>query len=128
MNEVQIKEIIDVELQRMAWRLQYHGRKAAKQYPFTFDFTRQESFEDEIIDELNVKDILSLIDKESGRKIIHSLYVEDKSAKKVSVEMNISVQGVNKWKRKTLEDLRKKISPNYFSKLELEKNRRYLKY
>jgi len=72
----------------MAWRLQYHGRKATKQYPFTFDFTRQESFEYEFIDELNIKDILSLID----------------------------------------EDLRKKISPDYSSKLELEKNRQQLNH
>ncbi|WP_440116850.1 RNA polymerase sigma factor [Paenibacillus sp. QZ-Y1] len=105
MNELQIKDIIDIELKRMAWRLQYHGRKAAKQYPFTYDFTRQESFEDEIIDELNVEDILSLIDKVNGRKIIHSLYVEDKSVKEISEEMNISVQGVNKWKKKNTMDI-----------------------
>ncbi|WP_427180356.1 RNA polymerase sigma factor [Paenibacillus sp. TC-CSREp1] len=124
MNEPQIKDIINVELKRMAWRLQYYSRKAAKQYPFTFDFTRQESFEDEIIDELNVEYILNLIDNDSGRKIIHSLYVEDKSTREVSEEMNISVQGVNKWKRKTLEALRKKISSNYSTKLKLEKTMR----
>lgn len=116
MNELQIKDVIDAELKRMAWRLQYHARKTAKQYPFTYDFTRQESFEDEIVDELNVKDMLNMIDKGNGKKIVYSLYVEEKSAKEVSAEMNMTVQAVNKWKRKTLEDLKKKISHNYSSK------------
>ncbi|MEF3355810.1 hypothetical protein PV403_22010 [Paenibacillus sp. GYB006] len=116
MNELQIKDVIDAELKRMAWRLQYHAKKAARQYPFTYDFTRQESFEDEIVDELHVKDMLNMIDKGNGKKVVYSLYVEEKSAKEVSAEMNMTVQAVNKWKRQTLEDLKKKVSHNYSSK------------
>ncbi|WP_442950925.1 hypothetical protein, partial [Paenibacillus sp. An7] len=73
MNELQIKDVIDAELKRMAWRLQYHAKKAARQYPFTYDFTRQESFEDEIVDELHVKDMLNMIDKGNGKKVVYSL-------------------------------------------------------
>lgn len=105
-----IQETINKEIQRIAWRLQYYAKKDSHQYPFTYDFTREESFEDEVLLKLYIQDIMSLINKKEGKKVIHSLFLEGKSVKEISAEMKISVQAVNKWKRKTLQDLKQKIS------------------
>lgn len=105
-----IQEAINKEIQRIAWRLQYYAKKESNQYPFTYDFTREESFEDELVLKLFVRDIIKLIKKKEGQNVINSLYLEGKTIKEISAEMNISVQAVNKWKRKTLLDLKERIS------------------
>lgn len=105
-----IEEKINKEIQRIAWRLQYHAKKESHQYPFIYDFTREESFEDELLLKMYVQEIICLIPKKVARKVICLLFLEEKSAKEISDEMNISVQAVNKWKRKTLEGLKQKIS------------------
>lgn len=105
-----IKETICKEIQRLAWRLQYYARKEMNQYPFTYDFTREESFEEQLLLKLYIQELMNSIRKGSGKKVIYSLFFEGKTVKEISTDMKISVQAVNKWKRKTIQELKGNIS------------------
>ncbi|SDM41866.1 Sigma-70, region 4 [Paenibacillus sp. OK060] len=75
-----------------------------------YDCNSIESFEGHSISKFYVQDILNLISTDIGRKIIRSIYIEGKSEKEIALELNISQQAVNKWKRKSLKLISAKLT------------------
>lgn len=99
------------ELQRVAWRLQYHVRNKRKRecawiedkQPHHFPFERVER-------DILIQQLLDAIESDLGRKVIHGLYIQDLTETQLAQQLKISQQAVNKWKRKTLRLLSQKMS------------------
>ncbi|KGP77464.1 MULTISPECIES: sigma-70 family RNA polymerase sigma factor [Paenibacillus] len=105
------KEQCRSELKKMAWRLQYRSKVTAnKEFGMVFDITTIDSFENDSISRIHVEEIFALIPSDVGKKVIHDVYLCGKSEKEVSADLQISQQGVNKWKKKTLSFLSTKLS------------------
>jgi len=45
-----------------------------------------------------------------GKKVIYEIYINDKTEAQVAQELHISQQVVNKWKRKMIRELSRKIT------------------
>ncbi|NUU54792.1 sigma-70 family RNA polymerase sigma factor [Paenibacillus taichungensis] len=105
------KDMYSSELKKIAWRLQYRCKVSAnKEFGMVFDINSIESFESSSVSKFFVQDIFNLINNEVGKKIIHAIYLDGKSEKEVALELQISQQAVNKWKKKTLKMLSMKLS------------------
>lgn len=104
-----LKDSLEKEFKRRMWRLQYYERKSSGKIFVKYENMIQEPVDIKVIEELNIEYILDLIPRERARNIIYSIYIQEKSIKEISVELNISVQAVNKCRRKTLEFLKMKI-------------------
>lgn len=106
-----IQERYRAELKKLAWRLQYRCKVTSnREYSMVFDLNSIESFENQCVSNFHVQEIFQLIPNEVGKKVIHSIYLEGKSEKKVADELNITQQAVNKWKKKTLKMLSVKLT------------------
>ncbi|WP_236570686.1 sigma factor-like helix-turn-helix DNA-binding protein [Paenibacillus sp. An7] len=93
------------EVYRIGWRLQYHEKKQRKQELSLFNGTPEASYRTDNWDSrILVKDLLLTLPKQ-GRTILYKLYVEDLIEKEVALQLNMSQQAVNKWKRKMLQQL-----------------------
>lgn len=75
-----------------------------------YDTSAIDSFEDDAISRIYIEEICSLIPSDVGKRIIRDVYLCGKSEKEISADLKISQQGVNKWKKKSLELLSKKLS------------------
>lgn len=104
-----LKAKFEKEFKRRSWRIQYFERKLYKKIIIKYDDMIQEPVDIKVIEELNINYILSLIPTERAKNIIYGVYIQEKSIKEISIELNISVQAVNKCRRKTLDFLKKKI-------------------
>ncbi|GGH63738.1 hypothetical protein GCM10008014_41430 [Paenibacillus silvae] len=105
------KERCRSELQKMAWRMQYRSKVTRnREFGMVYDSSTINSFEDDAVSRMYVEEICSLIPSDVGKRIIHDVYLSGKSEKEISADLQISQQGVNKWKRKTLKILSKKLS------------------
>ncbi|WP_211747172.1 sigma-70 family RNA polymerase sigma factor [Paenibacillus sp. Marseille-Q4541] len=101
------------ELKRIAWRLQYRARaERQRELPLKTDilFITGTSPEQEIESKMFVEYILGLIPSDTGQKVIRLFYLEDRSEAEIASKLNISQQAVNKWRRKTIQSLSKKMS------------------
>lgn len=99
------------ELQRVAWRLQYNVRNTRKR-ECTWSDSIQPYFVpvEQINNRILVEQLLHEIQPEIGRKVIHGLFIKDKTEAQLAKELQISQQAVNRWKRKTLHLLSQKMS------------------
>jgi DNA-directed RNA polymerase specialized sigma subunit len=102
-------------LRQAAWRLQYKVRiQRAREYIVSFDHeTGTSSFDTELISDMFVKELLGEIPWEKSRYIIQRIVIEGLTEKEVAIELHITQQGVNKWKRKGLEFIRNNLSHSY---------------
>lgn len=102
-------------LRQAAWRLQYRVRiQRSREYIVSFDHEiGTSSFDTELISDMFVKELLEEIPWEKSRYVIQRIVIEGLTEKEVAFELHITQQGVNKWKRKGLEILRKNLSRSY---------------
>lgn len=109
-NEISL-ELCRTLLRRSAWRLQYKIRTQQNKESFSiYDYQgHDKSFEDEIISQIYVKELLSKIPWEKSRIIIQKVIIEEKTEKEVALELKISQQAVSKWKIKGLNLLRQNL-------------------
>lgn len=99
------------ELQRHAWRLQYQvRRKHRRECHFLEESHPIHSSMECVIDLIYVEQILDEIPSNIGKKIIHDLFIQDKTESQLARELSISQQAVNKWKRKMIHLLSQKLS------------------
>ncbi len=96
---------IRILLRRAAWRIQYKTR-TLQQKECTMIFENQahdNGFEDEILSKFYVLELLDSIPSERCRFIIKRTIIDGMTEKEVAKELNITQQGVSKWKKKGLE-------------------------
>ncbi|NGZ75164.1 sigma-70 family RNA polymerase sigma factor [Saccharibacillus alkalitolerans] len=99
------------ELERAAWRERYYQRKKAAREIAWSDSGRENEQADpgEFEAECAMREYLELIPFDNGRKVMRALYAEGKTEAAAAAELRISQQGVSKWKRKSLEHLRRTL-------------------
>lgn len=100
------------ELKRIAWKIQYKAKVTSKhELPLKSEnVSRAANFQNEVDRKLYVEYLINSIPTDIGRKIIFEIYINEKTEVQVAKELNISQQGVNQWKRKTLKYLCQKMS------------------
>lgn len=98
-------------LKRAAWRLQYKMKTQnyRESMPLLENAYVDTRFESEIISMLYIKELLNTIKSPKEKYIITRIFIQGATEKKVSEELGISQQGVNKCKRKVLKNLRMKM-------------------
>ncbi|MFC0212219.1 RNA polymerase sigma factor [Paenibacillus chartarius] len=102
-------------LKRIAWRLQYQEKKRRKRERvtspehFLFYGNRTCSFQDPLSD-IRVQELLHLVTSDTAKEILRKSYLEDKTEKDIAIEMQISQQAVNKWKKKGLMSIRRTLA------------------
>ncbi len=102
-------------LRRAAWRLQYKARtQQLKECYLLFESQIHDSgFEAEILSKVYIKELLDTIPWEKCRFVIQRTILDGMTEHEVARELNITQQGVNKWKRKGLELLRQTLIDSY---------------
>lgn len=100
------------ELQRTAWRVAYHQRERYRKERIGIEIESlsrpAESCSHEIEQELT--EYIELIPFDKGRQVMQSIFMEGKTEAETAEHMQISQQGVSKWKRKSLEHLRQTLN------------------
>lgn len=99
------------QLMRAAWRMQYHNRfRMNRELPIAAaEGSGAGEADEQTLSVLYVQEVLLGIPSDSGRSVMRKLIVEGKSEKEVSRELGISQQAVSKWKRKSVETLRRQM-------------------
>ncbi len=117
---MQTNDSISVEnyrklLRRAAWRLQYKARmQQSKECYLLFDNQLHDSgFETEILSSVYIKELLNSIPWEKCRYIIRKTVIDGVTEQEVARELNMTQQGVNKWKKKGLELLRQTLTDSF---------------
>jgi DNA-directed RNA polymerase specialized sigma subunit len=102
-------------LRRAAWRIQYKARtQQSREYHMVFESQAYDSgFEAEILSKFYVKELLDTIPWEKCRFILQRTIIDEMTEKEVAVELHITQQGVNKWKKKGLELLKQNLMDSY---------------
>ncbi|WP_159888572.1 sigma factor-like helix-turn-helix DNA-binding protein [Paenibacillus puerhi] len=97
------------ELYRFAWRIQYHLRKQRKCELLCFDDEQLGSeLELDLVGNLHIEELIASIDSPKARYIVRRIYMDGMTEKEVAKELNITQQAVSKWKKKSLESIRRK--------------------
>jgi len=102
-------------LRRAAWRIQYKNRiKKFRECQMLFeDQAFDTGFETEILSKIFVEKLLSTIPWEKSRFIIEKIIIEGMTEKEVAYELQITQQGVNKWKKRGLDLLRENLMNSF---------------
>lgn len=92
-------------LRRAAWKIQYKARiKQMRECQMFFEDQAYDiGFETEIISKIFVENLLSTIPWKKCRFIIERTIIDGIPEKEVAYELQITQQGVNKWKKRGLE-------------------------
>lgn len=99
------------ELKRIGWRVQYKEKIKNKKEIINQDFLfLTTNFTNKVDNEIFINGLLSNLSSDVGRKIIEAIYIEGVTEKQVAKQLNMSQQGVNKWKRKMLKELSQMIN------------------
>ena len=111
-NEDISAEVCRKLLRRAAWRIQYKTRiQQTRECGILFDNQVYDcSFETEILSQIYVNELLQTIPWEKCRFIIQRTVIDGKTEKEVAYELQITQQGVNKWKKKGLELIRQNLA------------------
>lgn len=104
-------------LKRIAWRLQYRAKcQRKKEITIAPDNVLYSSFKNQtdLLSKLYVEELVGLIPSDNARRVIKKIYIEDKTEKVVALELNMTQQAVNKWKKRGLSMIyQKMISHKY---------------
>lgn len=99
------------ELRRIAWRLQYRARvKHTREMALKIEIVMGSNFTEQSDSKLFIHELLSSLTSDKARHIISEIYIHDKSEKEVALDMQLTQQGVNKWKRNSLKTLSQKLN------------------
>jgi len=103
------------ELQRTAWRVAYYQRERYRKEVIGIEIEHlcrpAEPCSREIA--RGLREYMELIPFDKGRQVIESIFIEGKTEAETAESMQISQQGVSKWKRKSLEHLRRTLNSPY---------------
>ncbi|WP_458120875.1 hypothetical protein [Paenibacillus sp. Z6-24] len=96
------------ELKRIAWRMQYHVRKERKKETLSAleIIVPVDDFSFRSIENITLQHLLDNLSSPIGQEIIYQIYILGRTEKEVATSLNITQQGVNKWKNKMLKELR----------------------
>jgi DNA-directed RNA polymerase specialized sigma subunit len=99
-------------LRRAAWRIQYKTRiKQLKECQMLFeDQAYDMGFEADVLSRIYVENLLNTIPWEKCKFIIKKTVLEGVTEQEVARQLNITQQGVNKWKKRGLELLRENLT------------------
>ncbi|WP_172195777.1 RNA polymerase sigma factor [Saccharibacillus qingshengii] len=100
------------ELQRTAWREAYHQRKRLcreRNAVESEEWERLPAYDPQET-ERSVYEWIDSIPFDKGREVMESLFLQGKTEAETADMMRISQQGVNKWKHKSLEHLRRTLN------------------
>ncbi|GGH11157.1 sigma-70 family RNA polymerase sigma factor [Paenibacillus segetis] len=99
------------EVYRIAWRIQYKAKVVRKREcsfngfePATTSFTSTSD------NKVVVRQLINALPSDTGKTVIFKLYIQDKTEGEVARELNMSQQGVSKWKRKMIRELSRMMS------------------
>lgn len=94
------------EVYRIAWRVQYKAR-AVRNRECSFNGIEPSvtCFTSSSDNKIVVRQMISALPSTTGQTIISKIYLQDKTEGEVARELNMSQQGVNKWKRKMIKEL-----------------------
>lgn len=108
--EEQIIQRYRREVYRIGWRLQYWSKKTYRHQCTFFDVNPVQGDESEdLINRLSVEHLLSTLPTR-GREILQMLYLQKMTEDEVAAQLQMSQQGVNKWKRKMLQQLSQTVN------------------
>ncbi|ETT34213.1 MULTISPECIES: sigma-70 family RNA polymerase sigma factor [unclassified Paenibacillus] len=99
-------------LKRSAWRIQYKTRiqLIRESNPLYDNEVYDNSFESMVVSELFVDELLDMLPWEKCRYIIQKTVIEGMPEQEVAAELQMTQQGVSKWKRKGLEVLKENLT------------------
>jgi DNA-directed RNA polymerase specialized sigma subunit len=99
------------EVYRIAWRVQYRA-KVVKRRECSFNGYEPAvtSFTTSSDDKIVVQQLIHDLPSNTGRTIIFKLFMQDKTEGEVARELNMTQQGVSKWKRKMLQEMSRMMS------------------
>ena len=99
------------EVYRIAWRIQYRAKVVRKrECSFGGMEPATTSFASSSDNKIVVRQLINALPSDTGRSIIFKIYIQDKTEQEVARELNMSQQGVNKWKRKMIKELSRMMS------------------
>lgn len=103
--EQQIIQRYRREVYRIGWRLQYRCKKTYRNECVLFDtnLTQEDETED-MINRISIEQLLDTLPTK-GRVILQKLYLQEMTEAEVAAQLHMSQQGVNKWKRKMIQQL-----------------------
>ncbi|MFB0828179.1 MULTISPECIES: RNA polymerase sigma factor [Brevibacillus] len=104
-----MKEHCKKILRRIAWRLQYNSRKRHIRETTMIEPQFGEDTMGTVASQLYVQQLLSQL-PEKARFIIKSTVIDGMTEEEVAKKLNITRQGVNKWKIKYLRLLAQKMT------------------
>lgn len=99
------------EVYRIAWRVQYRA-KVVKRRECSFNGYEPAitSFATSSDNKIVVQQLINDLPSHTGKEIIFKLFMQDKTEGEVARELNMTQQGVNKWKRKMLQEMSRMMS------------------
>lgn len=99
------------EVYRIAWRVQYRA-KVVKRRECSLGVYEPAitSFATSSDDKIVVQQLINDLPSNTGRTIIFKLFMQDKTEGEVARELNMTQQGVSKWKRKMLQEMSRMMS------------------
>ncbi|MEK8217161.1 sigma-70 family RNA polymerase sigma factor [Paenibacillus sp. FSL L8-0463] len=100
------------ELNRIAWRMQYRTRRDFKREVSVISAPelKEPSFCEKSENKIVMQQYLNGLSSELGKRVIHEIYVNDKTETQVARELQISQQAVSKWKKKMIQELYQKMN------------------
>ncbi|WP_151733463.1 sigma-70 family RNA polymerase sigma factor [Paenibacillus tengchongensis] len=100
------------ELYRIAWRMQYRTKRDFKrEVPIVAGPELMEpSFSEQSENKIVMQQYINELTSELGKRVIHEIYVNDKTETQVARELQISQQAVSKWKKKMIGELYQKMN------------------
>jgi RNA polymerase sigma factor (sigma-70 family) len=92
------------EIYRIGWRLQYRAKKIKRQENSYDDKLAVPSFTESSDNKIAAEQLISMLSPYE-RSILQKIYLEGLTEAEVARQLNISQQGVHKWKRKLIQRL-----------------------
>lgn len=102
-------------LKQAAWRIQYKTRmqQVRECNPLFENQFYDNSFEKMVLSNIYVDELLEVIPWEKCRYIIKRTVIDGLPEKTVAIDLNMTQQGVSKWKRKGLEILKEHVTISF---------------
>ncbi|MFC3749427.1 sigma-70 family RNA polymerase sigma factor [Paenibacillus sp. GCM10012306] len=108
-KQTSVYELCKSEIYRIGWRVQYRARKIRSRECSLYDNPSVgKSFAVSSEEKVWVRQLIDTLPPQ-GKIIIDKLYFQDLTEAEVARQLNISQQGVNKWKQKMIRELSRTV-------------------
>ena len=103
MSKATLYDSCRAELKRIAWRLQYRARKQrSREIHISFEMPHPDNSFTHIESVIYINQLFDNTLCETEKYVVKKLIFEDRTEKEIAAELNMSQQGVNKWKKKAM--------------------------